>query len=259
MIKAVLFDIGGTLHTVTNNVELRTKFAQRLIDRLEVYDIRINLPPDDLGSLLHKNAEAYKHRSEENRCELPAARIWNEYYLAQFEIGEARLAPIAEELSFLYDYERVCNIRRPNVNRTMKELREMGIRLGVISNIISSSFVPHILKEYNIDQYMECVILSSETGFRKPDARIFDLALTKLGLPAGEAAYVGDTISRDVMGARNANLAMMIQIKNPAIAHRDAAFRENAPEPDFLIEQLHEIPRIISAYNTQNQGGEHHD
>ncbi len=249
MIKGVLFDIGGTLHTVTNSVELRTAFARRLMDRLKIYDIHIDTPADELGLRLYENAEEYKHWSEQSLSEIPSVRIWNEYFLKQYNIGEARLAPIAEELSFLYDYDRVCIKRRPGMVETIETLHVMGLRLGIISNIISTSFVPHILKEYGVDTRMECVILSSEAGVRKPDPRIFSMALDEMRLNPEEAAYVGDTISRDVLGAKNANLGLIIQIKNPAIAHRDAGFGENAPRPDYLIENLDEIPAIISEYN----------
>lgn len=245
MIQAVLFDIGGTLHTVTNSPALRTAFAQRLKDRLLLYDIRIDTPAEALGLQLHENAERYKHWSEETLVELPQARIWNEYYLPEYAIGEERLAPIAEELCFLYDYERVCNRRRPRLAETMRELHGMGLRLGVISNIISTSFVPHILKEYGIDGYMEQIVLSSETHCRKPGAEIFRIALDRMGLPPERAAYVGDTISRDVLGARNAGLGLMIQIRNPAIAHRDAAFLGGGPAPDYLIDELCQIPDIL--------------
>lgn len=249
MITTVLFDIGGTLHTVTNSGELARAFARRLIERLAVYDIAIETPYAEFAEMLRRNAEEYKHWSEESLCELPAPRIWNEFYLKQYGIGEERLAPIAEELSFLYDYERVSNKRRPRLAETMEELHAQGVRMGIISNIISTSFVPHIVKEYGIEKYMECVVMSSAAGCRKPDARIFEIAMDELGVTREETAYVGDTISRDVLGAHNAGLAMMIQIRNPAIAHRDAAFAEKGPAPDFLIGELWEIPDIIRGYN----------
>lgn len=245
MIQAVLFDIGGTLLTVTNSPLLRTAFAQRLKDRLLLYGIRIDTPAEALGLQLQENAERYKHWSEETLEELPQPRIWNEFYLPEYAIGEARLAPIAEELSFLYDYERVCTMRRPRVTETMQELHEMGLRLGVISNIISTSFAPHILKEYGIDGYMEQVVLSSQTHCRKPGAEIFHITIDRMGLRPEEVAYVGDTISRDVLGARNAGLGLMIQIRNPAIAHRDVAFVNSGPAPDYLIDELYEIPDIL--------------
>ena len=88
MIKAVLFDIGGTLHTVTNNAKLARSFAKRLERRLEVYDIHITTPYDELAFTLHENAEDYKHWSEQTLRELPNVKIWNEYYLKEYHIGE---------------------------------------------------------------------------------------------------------------------------------------------------------------------------
>lgn len=253
MIKAVLFDVGGTLHTVTNNEGLRTAFARRLIDRLAVYGIVIPEEPETFGQKLHENAEAYKHETELSLVELPAVHIWNEYYLREYEIGEERLAPIAEELSFLYDYERVTNKRRPRLYETIAELARMGMRQGIISNIISTSFVPHILNEYDIAKFMELIVMSSEAGCRKPSAEIFNIALERLHMKPSEMAYVGDTISRDVLGARNAQIGMIIKIDNPAIAHRDAAFRENAPRADCYIKELYEIPDIIRAFNNNER------
>jgi putative hydrolase of the HAD superfamily len=252
MIKAVLFDIGGTLHTVTNNAKLARSFAKRLERRLAVYDIHIDTPYDELAFTLHENAEDYKHWSEETLRELPNAKIWNEYYLKEYHIGEERLAPIAEELSFLYDYERVQNKRRPKLYETMEELHNDGLQLGIISNIISSSFVPHIVKEYGIDQFMDVIICSSDVGVRKPSPKIFEIALERLGLQASEMAYVGDTISRDVRGAQAAHLGLMIQIRNPAIAHRDVGM-ENVPPADFIIDELWEIPAIIRKVNEQEK------
>ena len=245
MVKAVLFDIGGTLHTVHRSDALRDAFARRLIDRLEVYGIRIGASGGELSLLLQENGEAYKRYSAETERELPAPRVWNEFYLKQFGIGEEKLAPIAEELSFLYDYERVCNKRRPNMVETIKELHGMGLKLGIISNIISTSFVPHMLNEYDIARYMSCVVMSSQAVFRKPDRRIFDIALDELDVAACESAYVGDTVSRDILGARNAGMAMAILIKHPAIDKRESQSRDSAPQPDYLIDELDEIPGIV--------------
>ncbi len=248
-IDAVLFDIGGTFHTVTNSEALRTSFAKRLRERLADYGIVISGSDREIGLRLHENAETYKHHSEKTLIELPSKRIWNEFYLKEYHIGEAKLAPIAEELSFLYDYERVRNLRRPGLSETLAALRGMGMRMGVVSNIISTSFVPHILKEYGIDPYMDCIVMSSETGVRKPDSAAFDPALEQLDVKRKNTAYVGDTLSRDVLGAKNAGLALMIQINNPAIAHRDAHLAGGGLEPDYRIDELTEIPGIISAYN----------
>lgn len=248
-INVVLFDVGGTLHTVTNNETLRTSFAKRLRVRLADYGIILSGEDREIGLRLHENAEAYKHYSEQTLVELPQATIWNTFYLKDYHIGEDKLAPIAEELSFLYDYERVRNLRRPGLPETLETLKNMGIRMGVVSNIISTSFVPHILKEYGIDQYMDCIVMSSQTGVRKPDPAAFEPALKLLGAKRENTAYVGDTLSRDVLGAKNAELALMIQIHNPSVAHRDKHLIGSELKPECYIYEFTEIPDRISAYN----------
>ena len=246
MITTVLFDLGGTLHSVIKKPDSMQRFAARLIARLSDYGIILDVSPEALAVSLHENGEAYKHESERTRRELPSAVIWNDWYLKEFHIGEQRLEPIAEELSFLYDYDRLTLMRKPRLSEAIEALHAMGIRMGIVSNIISTSLVPHMLNEYGIARYMECIVMSSEVGIRKPDPRIFEIAMQKMGVCAEETCYVGDTISRDVLGARNANLGAVVRINNPSIAHRDAAFRgPDAPEADFVISELYELPDII--------------
>ena len=245
MIKAVLFDLGGTLHRSSSPAGRDVWFCQRILDRLEDYGIRLDGGAELLTQRLAVNSEIYKHESEKTLRELPSAEIWSNYYLREYGLTAEELAPFAEELSFLYDYERPRVMRRPHLKETMEELKAMGLRLGVISNIISRSVVRHFLAEYGIEELMDCVITSAETGIRKPSPEIFRIAEKAMDLKPEELAYVGDTISRDVIGTRSAGWAMMIQISNPSIAHRDAGLENAGWEPDHRIDDLAEIPAIL--------------
>ena len=139
MIRGVLFDLGGTLHVSDSPEGRDVWFARRLLDRLADYGIPLDAAPEELARKLHENGEAYKRHSEKDLRELPPAEIWNDWYLRDWNIGRERLGPIAEELSFLYDYERMRVIRRPYVKETLDALRTQGMKLGLISNIISLS------------------------------------------------------------------------------------------------------------------------
>ncbi len=82
-----------------------------------------------------------------------------------------------------------------------------GIRTGVISNI---SYAPSVVAE-RINRLLpantfEFIITSSNFMFRKPNRRIFDLALEKAGLQADEVWYIGDQYECDVKGSLNAGL-----------------------------------------------------
>jgi len=246
MISAVLFDMGGTLHTSHTDEARRLWFARRLMDRLGDYGIGIGLSEEAFSDLLDRNAAEYKAESERTYRELPPDVVWNEWFLKGLDIPAERIRPIAEELSFLYDYERVCNVRRPGLVECMAALRSAGLRLGIISNIISESIVPHFLAEYGISQMMDCVVTSSGTGLRKPSPAIFRVAEEALRLPPESLVYVGDTLSRDVLGVRNAGWCAVIQIDNPASRHRDAGLEHAHIEPDYFIHDLNEIPALIA-------------
>ncbi len=251
LIRAVLFDLGGTVHLCSTTRERKLWFAERLLSRLSEYGILLDVSPALLSEQLEKNAELYKHTAEETMRELPPETVWREYYLRDHHLTHEQLAPIAEELSFLYDYERVCNLRRPHLISCLEELKRDGLRLGMISNILSRSIVPHFLAEYGIDKYMECVLTSASTGIRKPDAGIFRMAEQVMGLTPDEMAYVGDTLSRDVRGVRNARWRLAIRIPSPNAARRDKGMEELGYKPDHTVTDLAEIPGIIRRENEE--------
>ena len=121
--------------------------------------------------------------------------------------------------------------------------------MGLISNIISKSIVPHFVAEYGLSEFMECVLTSAGTGIRKPDPAIFRMAEAALGLKPEELAYVGDTLSRDVRGTRAAGWRLAIQIYSPGAARRDAGMAELGYRADYNIADLMEIPGIIVREN----------
>ncbi len=251
MIRAVLFDLGGTLHLCSTTEDRKLWFARRLISRLKEYGISLEISEQALSLQLQENAERYKRESEETLRELPPEIVWSDYFLREQHVSRETLAPMAEELSFLYDYERVCNLRRQNLLACMDALQADGLRLGVISNILSRSIVPHFMAEYGLEKYMECVFTSAGTGIRKPDAGIFRLAEKALGFSPQELAYVGDTLSRDVRGVRNAGWRLAIQIYSPNAAKRDKGLAEMGYKADYNIADLMEIPGIIRKANEE--------
>lgn len=86
-------------------------------------------------------------------------------------------------------------------------LKNKGIRTGVISNICYDfSVVAERINRLLPENTFEFIITSSNYIFRKPNKRIFDLALEKAGLEPDEVWYIGDQYECDVKGALNACL-----------------------------------------------------
>ena len=252
MIDTVLFDIGGTLITQTHSDSRTLLYSLYVKHLLSEIGITVNETDQAFYRRLRDNAESYKHIGETTFRELPPHLIWKDYILRDFNIGENEIQKIAENLSFTFDYIRKDNNPRNNLHEMLDKLRSMGMKLGIITNTISMSFADHILKEYGVLPYFQVIVKSCEFGTRKPHPDIFRHAMELIGSSKETTCYVGDTISRDVIGSRNAELAMSIRIINKSIFHRDKAFQgADAPKADFEIDDLIEIPGIIETFNKE--------
>lgn len=251
MISAVLFDLGGTLHVQDYPPESRMDFVARLDAFLRDSGIVLDVSPDALSEALKSGAAAYKRYSEETTRELPAYTIWADWYLKAFDFDRTKLYGISERLCCMYDGERGVYTPRPHLAETLRALSLRGLKLGVVSNIISRGYVSRVLEQYGVRRYLPYILTSAACGVRKPNREIFDIALDDLAVIPAECAYVGDTISRDVIGAQNAGLGAMIQIKNPRIAHKDLNFQGDGFDPDYLIDDLSQIISIIDCCNEE--------
>lgn len=93
----------------------------------------------------------------------------------------------------------------------MRELQRGGHLLAVVSN--SDGRVKVRLREFDIAQIghgagatVGAIIDSHVVGIRKPDARIFRMALAEIGASPADAVHVGDSLVYDVKGAEAADL-----------------------------------------------------
>lgn len=246
-IKTVVFDMGGTLEDVHYNRDIRKKAFPKMLEEMNRRGIVI---PGDidivLDSILAGNA-AYKTWSEKRQIELPPPDIWADWNLRDFKVERSLIEPAAEELSYLWETTFFARRLRPDAKDTLQALKNRGYQLGVISNTSSGTQVFRTLDEYGIRSYFECVVLSSLEGVRKPAKAIFDAALSALGAKAETSAYVGDTLSRDVIGSKNAGYALAIQIRSFLTAASDANVAEGSAQPDRLVSALGEIIGILDA------------
>jgi len=76
-------------------------------------------------------------------------------------------------------------------------------RSAIITNGFKHVQLPKI-ENSPLQNTFEAVIISEETGFQKPDYRIFDYAFSKLGLTdKASALMVGDSLTSDMQGGIN--------------------------------------------------------
>ncbi|KZT44207.1 HAD-like protein [Sistotremastrum suecicum HHB10207 ss-3] len=132
----------------------------------------------------------------------------------------------------------------PEVLKTLERLREMGIKIGVVSN--ADSRIRSVLDDLNVAPLLDTILLSEEEGIEKPNKEIWVRALSRVGCSSAEAMHVGDDIFDDYQGSLNANLS-------PILIRRIGAEGEGESKEDgenlegvTVIQTLLEIPDRIT-------------
>jgi HAD superfamily hydrolase (TIGR01509 family) len=128
----------------------------------------------------------------------------------------------------------------PDVLPAIHALREMGMRLGIVSDW-GSNLLP-IIEGLDLSAELDFVIASGAVGLSKPDPAFFRLAATRVGVPPGEAVMVGDSYRADVQGAQSAGMHGIL-IRRPEWSDR----REPVPAEARVIASLSELPAIVRA------------
>jgi putative hydrolase of the HAD superfamily len=102
----------------------------------------------------------------------------------------------------------------PEVPDALARLRARGARLAVVSNWDVS--LHDVLERTGLRPLVDAVVISAVLGAAKPDPAIFRAALERLGAAAGDAVHVGDSVERDVAGARAAGIEAVLVARDGA-------------------------------------------
>lgn len=203
---AVLFDAGNTL--------VFLDYA-RLADAVGG---ALGVPLTAAGLKQHAGAAA--RAMEEGR--LTDRERGTAFLLTLFEragVPPERTDELKAVLLEMHQRMHLWGATEPGTVEALERLKAGGMRLAVISN--SDGRAAAALEAGGLLDQFEFVIDSGEVGVEKPDPRIFQIALNRMGLEASEAVYVGDLYEVDVVGARAAGLDVVLLDPAGAYAGRD--------------------------------------
>ena len=251
MLTTVLFDMGGTLEDIWNNQETRADAMGKMRETLREGGLETDCSDEEFDRRVWAGVKAYKAWSEPNMRELKPEEIWPDYYLRDFDFDREKLMAISEELANLWEITYYHRELRPGVREMLQELKDRGYHLGVISNNASLYNVFNVLDEYGIRDYMEDVTVSSVTGYRKPHGELFRISLRQMQVKAEECVYVGDTVSRDIIGSKRAGFGKSVQIGSFLSKEKDADVADSAEKPDLIIKDIRDIVPWLDKINPE--------
>lgn len=187
MIKAVLFDAGGTLLTPHPSVgAVYAKVAARH---------GIKASPEQLNL---RFKEVWKTNKGQGRL---VDKAW--WQVVVKHVMEIENGTFFEDLYAEFEKPDVWHVY-PDVEPALLALTQRKMRLAVASNW--DSRLPALLKKLGLDRHFERQFISYDLKVAKPDKRFFDFALRALGLDPLEVLHVGDDLVEDIEGAQGAGL-----------------------------------------------------
>ncbi len=83
-----------------------------------------------------------------------------------------------------------------DVEGALGALTDAGLGLGIISNF--EAWLEELLIALGVHDVFPVRVISGVEGIEKPDPQIFELAMARAGVGAGESVYVGDNPEFDV-------------------------------------------------------------
>jgi FMN phosphatase YigB (HAD superfamily) len=116
-------------------------------------------------------------------------------------------------------------------------------RVGLISNFTHAPVVHKSLRRVGIHNYFNAVVISQEVKCRKPSLRIFCDTLSRLGVQAHEAVFIGDSPLEDIKGAKEAGLRTVF-VSSQFNSLEDLA--QSRQVPDEIVTELEDIPHKLS-------------
>ena len=148
------------------------------------------------------------------------------------------------ELAWLW-YSPLCDFAsvEAGLPAALDQLRERGIRMGIVSNtFVPGKTLDRHLQEVGLLEYFPVRIYSSEVGFRKPNRRIFELALQQLDVGPEQCLFVGDLVKTDMVGARRAGMTTVL--KSPFAGSKPNRLAHHT------IRAMSELPAIVLNHQT---------
>ncbi len=202
--KAVFFDLYGTLINIkTDEGDMSTYEA---LSRYLSYHF-VFISSESLKKIYFEKVQQHLVQSREP---FPEVDVYKIFFDIMHSYGTKKYSKnIVIDISMLF---RSLTIRRFEAFEGIYDV------LGEISHkyktaLISDAqwvFTEPEMAILGIDRFFKCRLFSSRYGFKKPDKRLFNIAMKKTGVRPEESIYIGDNPIRDMVGSKMAGMKFLL-------------------------------------------------
>lgn len=227
-LKAVLFDFYGTLVDIHTEDHKETVFEA--MSRFLEYR-RVFVPARTLQELFFIQINLQLAASREKQPEVDVVKAFSQVMKECGQTIDRHLAMLVTQLYRALSRQKFHLFE--DTFWTLNEFRKQ-YRLGIVSDA-QRVFCKPELRSLRLENFFDAVIISSDYGFRKPDPRLFHIALAALDVSASAAAYIGNKYETDLIGGKAAGLARVGLIHQ---SEEETRHYQGGYEPDFVLPHL---------------------
>jgi putative hydrolase of the HAD superfamily len=238
-LRVILFDLGSTLiYSKDPWLPIFKQADQALVERLHQAGIQLEL--EAFSSEFETFLDSYYAFRGVNLLEKTTFSLLSEL-LEQKGFKDVPVAVVRAGLDAMYSITQQNWYIEADAVPTLNRLRETGYRLGMISNTSDDKNVQQLVDRWGLRHFFEIIITSAGCGFRKPDERIFQLALDHFSLPPHQVAMIGDTLEADIQGANQAGIYSIWITRRAQVPEEG----ELTIQPQAVITALEQLPDLL--------------
>lgn len=201
MIKAVIFDIDGTMYDYESNNKIAIEALWEYCrEHLELSHEAFREALREAGTIVSKRVG--------RDCSTRHNRLIR--YQCMLELLGKPLFPYALSMYHLYWDTMLDNMEAyPKLLEFMESLKAGGILIGVGSNM--TSYIQYRkLEKLGVAPFTDWILTSEEAGEQKPSEKFFRLCAEKCKCTADECLFIGDSLQADVRGALNVGMKALL-------------------------------------------------
>lgn len=250
MIRGIIFDLNGTLIDILTD-EGDAGSWRVLANYLDYHGVSV--APEEARDTYFELNRRQRRESCEKYPEFDVITLFRDLISSRCKSDSgmfpAEINTLAREAALVFRAATRFRLQTyPGVNEVLPAL-QASFRLAALSDGQALWAKPE-LRSVGLAHLFPTPIISSDLGFRKPDRRMFELALGQLGLKPEETIMVGNDMYRDVAGGAGAGMRTVFFKSNQG----DHDF--HGVEADYIIYNFNELPRAIDFLNRKKLAAE---
>ncbi|MHB8360321.1 MAG: HAD family hydrolase [Thermoplasmataceae archaeon] len=238
--KCILFDYGGTIAVSTKPFEYVLREGL-LENYLLAKKIGYSIIHESFIRINREVFSEFETLEEKRDQDIPDREKYKEFVKRVFPmLPESGREEVSEKLckSFWAVANRYFSPVQ-GLHETLEILHAKGFKLGIVSNHHSGYAIRTWLKQQDLLEKFDSIIISSEVDSRKPKSGIFLKALEMLDISPEETVFVGNEMIKDIQGARAVGMRTVL------IMHAGSGVQDHWEAsrvyPDHVVEKISDI------------------